>query len=316
MNKKIIFLIFFTFIFSLFTFAEEVDRVIATVNGEIITMNDLYDELLSQGFAADKNSFDIEKVNLVINDMIDEILLMQEAGRRKIETSDDKVNKSVEETMKALKSPEMTNEEFEKKLSENNIDLKKLKKKLYQKYKNNFTIQTLISSSFIVSDKDVVAYEEELKAKGLPIDGYHLAQILIRVPKGATESQAAKLKARAYEVIVGLKKGKKFSELSLEVSDDENTKYNGGDMGYFDDTQLIKPISDAVKVIKQGEVADLIKTDQGFHIVKLIDKSTAKERLFKKRFIENRTQMIKDLRKKAVIKIYNENEKDSSKKSN
>lgn len=100
--------------------------------------------------------------------------------------------------------------------------------------------------------------------------------------KKFTENWVNKEEVRASHILVAteeeaksierdLNKGKSFEELAQQKSQD-TSKDKGGDLGYFTRGQMVKPFEDATFTLKVGQISKPVKTDFGWHIIKLIDK--------------------------------------------
>jgi peptidyl-prolyl cis-trans isomerase C len=78
-------------------------------------------------------------------------------------------------------------------------------------------------------------------------------------------------KEKAEQLIKKIKGGAKFEDVAKAESTD-NSKTNGGDLGWFTTARMVKPFSDAVKVLKKGDMTnDPVQTQYGWHIIKLVD---------------------------------------------
>ena len=88
---------------------------------------------------------------------------------------------------------------------------------------------------------------------------YHARHILV-----ATKEQAE-------QVIKKLKGGAKFEDLAKTQSTDTGSKNNGGDLGWFTTSRMVKPFSDAVKNLKKGEISPPVQTQYGWHVIQLED---------------------------------------------
>ena len=100
----------------------------------------------------------------------------------------------------------------------------------------------------------------------------HARHILFRVanPADAAASKAAEAKVKA--VIDRVKKGEDFNKLANELTEDPSGKENGGDLGYFTKEQMVPEFSDVAFKLEKGQVSDPVKTQFGWHVLKVEDK--------------------------------------------
>jgi peptidyl-prolyl cis-trans isomerase C len=100
----------------------------------------------------------------------------------------------------------------------------------------------------------------------------HARHILFRVanPTDDAASKAAEAKVKA--VIDRLKKGEDFSKIANELTEDPSGKANGGDLGYFSKEQMVPEFSEVAFKLNKGQVSDPIKTQFGWHVLKVEDK--------------------------------------------
>jgi len=94
----------------------------------------------------------------------------------------------------------------------------------------------------------------------------------IAIPKVPSAADSAKLRMRLDEIISELKSGADFAELAKEYSDDPGSADKGGDLGYFTRGTMVKAFEDAAFKLKVGEISAPVKTDFGWHIIKLEDR--------------------------------------------
>jgi peptidyl-prolyl cis-trans isomerase D len=122
-----------------------------------------------------------------------------------------------------------------------------------------------------VSDADVRKYyDEHLNEFGTP-EERRAAHILIAVKGSAPQPEQDKAKAKAEQVLQQVRNDPaKFADLAKKYSQDPGSAANGGDLGYFGRGMMVKPFDAAAFSMKVGEVSGLVKSDFGFHIIKLL----------------------------------------------
>ena len=113
-------------------------------------------------------------------------------------------------------------------------------------------------------------YDEAIKQIGEEKE-VHARHILFRAPAGdekASKEAEDKIKA----VIARLKKGEDFAKVAGEVTEDPSGKANGGDLGYFSKDQMVPEFSEAAFKLEQGQISEPVKTQFGWHVIKVEDK--------------------------------------------
>jgi peptidyl-prolyl cis-trans isomerase C len=114
-----------------------------------------------------------------------------------------------------------------------------------------------------VTDSDIQAEYDRLKAATPPKKSYHAQHILV------------KTEAEANAIIAALKKGKPFAQLAKEKSIDPGSKANGGDLGWNDAESFVGPFGDAMTKLARGQITSKpVQTQYGWHIIKLDDVRT------------------------------------------
>ena len=101
----------------------------------------------------------------------------------------------------------------------------------------------------------------------------HARHILIRAAPGdekASKEAEEKIKA----VIVRLNKGEDFAKVASEVTEDPSGKANGGDLGFFSKEQMVPEFSDAAFKLEKGQISPPVKTQFGWHVIKVEEKRT------------------------------------------
>ena len=116
-------------------------------------------------------------------------------------------------------------------------------------------------------------YEDATKQMGGQ-EEVHARHILFRVndPNDQAASRAAEAKVKA--VIDRLKKGEDFVTIANALTEDPSGKQNGGDLGYFDRNQMVPEFSEVAFKLEKGQISDPVKTQFGWHVLKVEDKRT------------------------------------------
>jgi len=156
-------------------------------------------------------------------------------------------------------------------------------KKYYEQNSKEFQVQEQAKVEFVklsvddllakvVVNKDDVRkyYDEHQGDFGTP-EERRAAHILISVNAAASQAEQDTAKAKAEQLLLQARQDPaKFSELAKKNSQDPGSAANGGDLGFFGHGMMVKPFEDATFALKAGEISGLVKSDFGYHIIKLI----------------------------------------------
>jgi len=152
----------------------------------------------------------------------------------------------------------------------------------YKEHAKQYRTPEKVSIEYVeLSEKNLVLTEqdidestlrkryEERKAFFTTPGQWKARHILIKVDATQADVEAANQKAQ--DVLAKIRAGESFDELAKEFSDDPGSKRKGGDLGWFGTGNMVKPFEDAVKALKMGDVSEPVKTQYGFHIIRLDD---------------------------------------------
>ena len=123
-----------------------------------------------------------------------------------------------------------------------------------------------------------VAYQGDIQQYQVP-NRVHVDHILL-MTVGKTPAEVEEIKAKAEDVLKQAKKGGKFDDLAKKYSEDPGTKDKGGDLGWITQGQTVPEFEKVAFSLPKGEISDLVKTQYGFHIIKVLDKETAHTKTF------------------------------------
>lgn len=211
----------------------------------------------------------------LLESMINEKLLLQEARKRNITVSREDVDAHInmvkqkygeDAFINALTQQGITEEEYRKELT---------KQMLVNKLREEVT------KDINVTEEEAKEYYEKHKDKFTQPEMVHVRHILL-----PTEEEAKKVMER-------IRKGEDFGKIAKEVSTDTGSKDKGGDLGYFSRGKMVKPFEDAAfSLKKKGEIAGPIKTQYGYHIIQFIDRKAPHTM----KFMEVKTRLLNELR--------------------
>jgi peptidyl-prolyl cis-trans isomerase D len=150
----------------------------------------------------------------------------------------------------------------------------------FEAHKANYRIGEQRKIKYLLLDRDQVRakavvtptdiqrfYNENLQNYESP-EQIRASHILLKTE----DKDEATVRKQAEEVLKQAKSGADFAELAKKFSEDEGSKANGGDLDYFGRGRMVPEFENAAFAMEPGQISDLLKTQYGFHIIKLVDK--------------------------------------------
>ncbi len=161
----------------------------------------------------------------------------------------------------------------------------------YEKNKSRFLVSekrvvryglldtTQMRRNIQVSDDQLkVQYQNNIQQYQVP-NRVHVEHILF-MTVGKTDAEVDEIKKTAEDVLKQAKKGAKFEDLAKKYSEDPGSKDKGGDLGWITQGQTVPEFEKTAFGLDKGQISDLVKTQYGFHIIKVLDKETARTKTF------------------------------------
>lgn len=221
-------------------------------------------------------------------------MVAQECIKQYYAGKEDKVlPDTIEADYKSFLEQAKETDPFKSYLKENNISDETLRQFYYDQYYSQAYIDE-VKAGMKNLDADSKAYYESNK-DSFKVDEVTASHILV------------KDEATAKEVKKKLDAGEKFEDLAKEYGTD-GTKDTGGSLGTFGRGQMVKEFEDAVFAMKPGEISDLVKTEFGYHIIKLTDKNQGtrtyeevKESIISNLVSQEAQKKILDLKKETKV---------------
>jgi len=139
------------------------------------------------------------------------------------------------------------------------------------------SVEGILSEVDVSKDEARQYYENRIIDFGTS-EERRAAHILIDVGADATQAEQDAANSKADDVLRQLNLNpEKFSELAKAHSQDPGSADNGGDLGYFERGMMVKEFDDAVFALKEGEISEVVRSDFGYHIIKLVGIKSSKE---------------------------------------
>jgi peptidyl-prolyl cis-trans isomerase SurA len=252
-----------------------VDAILVVVNNDVITQREflarlksIEERLQKQGGAMPPRA---QLQRQLLERMIVEKAQLQAAKEQGIRVDDNMLDRAIGRIAEQNK---LTIPEFRKQLEADGMVYSKFRDEI----RNEIMMQRLrereVDNKIQVSDAEIdnylAAHNDKSGAVPQELD---IAQILIRVPENASAEQLAERKKRAEEVIQQLNAGGDFAKLAAAYSDGTDA-LTGGDLGWRTADRLPQLFVEATANLQQGQVAPIVKSANGFHVLKLLGRRT------------------------------------------
>jgi peptidyl-prolyl cis-trans isomerase SurA len=293
-----------------------VDRIVAIVNQEVITLSEV--EKLASPFKEDIQTKDrLEKreriheiYRKVLEKLIEEKLIDQEVKRSGVKVTDKEIEGALEQIKRQNAA---TQEDLEEALANEGFTLEAYKKEIEKRIQRMKVINWAVKVEPQTNEKELREFYQKNIDRYRTNESYRPCQILFLIPEGARTEEIREIKKKCQKVLERIKEGEDFGEMALLYSQDISAK-DRGDLGYFKKGDLLPEIEKEALRLKVGEVGEIIRTHFGFHIIKLLDrkggtlpfeevKEKVKADYYEKEMQKAYQHYISTLKEKSIIEI-------------
>jgi parvulin-like peptidyl-prolyl isomerase len=273
---------------------ELVDAVIAKVGPEVILVSEVQEQMRqmeSSGIPQENITFDA-----VLQQMIEQKVIYQKAQELEIKVDENKITQFAENYLQQVKSKYPSEEAFAADLAKENLTENELlvfyKDMLRENAMTEQLVEKYVSSQVSISDEEMRDFYEATKdTLAIKPVTWEIGMIMRDIKPGKAAEEAKLEEIR--DIQDQLNQGADFAELASQYSDCPSSE-RGGDMGFFSRGMMVKPFEDAAFELSVGEVSDIVRTDFGYHLIKVEEKNSDDE-----------------IRARHILKILNPTDADS-----
>jgi peptidyl-prolyl cis-trans isomerase SurA len=250
--------------------AELVDRIVAVVNNDIISLQELnritkpYVERIKQNrYSSEKEQkmlFEIRRKAL--NQLIDEKLTDQELKRHNITVSTREIDRTIER-IKEMAS--ITDEELRTELASQGLTMEEYRVRTKEQLLRRKLINREVRSKIVITQEDVKAYYDSHMDAYAGKKKYHLRNIIMTVTPLASDTEKQTTFTRMENVLEKLEQGEDFAKLA-KIYSQSSMASEGGDLGFFRLDEISPLLRPEIEELKAGEFTSVIDTEMGYQI--------------------------------------------------
>jgi peptidyl-prolyl cis-trans isomerase SurA len=298
--------------------SEVVDRIVAVVNDDIITLSELdssfqpYQKRIDAGYKGpDKDKVIADGHSKILSRMIDNRLIEQRSKKAGIVIKDDEVMDTIKDLL-GRKSIPMA--EFTKTLEQEGSTLEAYRQDMKEQMTRMRLLRRELKTKTLVSDEEIGEYYVKHRQEYEGKEAVRIKQILILLPQNASRAMKIKLNADAEMIRKRMVDGESFDMLAVQFSQGPSAA-TGGDVGFLDKGTMLPEVDDRAFRLSKDEISEVIVSPVGFHIIKVLDRRGAgikpidvvreeiKAKLEEEKMEKKYEEWIVDLRKKSHIEI-------------
>jgi peptidyl-prolyl cis-trans isomerase SurA len=250
----------------------KIDRIVAIVDQTVVTEQELESRIRTVTTQLQKQGTELPPENIlrkqILERLISDTLQLQYAAQSGLKVDDSQLDKTIE---RIAEQNQLSLTEFADALAKDGVSMRKFRADI----RNEITIARLrereVDSRVNVSESEIDNFLTTQASSNENQDEYEIAHILIRTPEEGATEDVQKAKAKVDEVTKALQSGTNFSKVSASFSDAPNA-LEGGSLGWKSSTQMPALFLDALKNMQVGSVSEVLRSPNGFHILKLISK--------------------------------------------
>ena len=260
--------------------AEVVDKIIAVVNDEIITLYEFneafepYRKNIENTYKGDDKEAVIKQTReAFLQRLIDNILIEQEAKKSGagIIVKDEEIMDVIQDMLNKQK---LSMQDFLKNLAKDGKSIEYVKKEMRGQMMRARLLRREVKSKILVSDEEIGDYYNKNRQDYEGKETVRIKQLLLLLPPNATKAVIAKVKNEALQLHKRIMEGESFDSLIVKYSQGPAAA-QGGDVGFVGRGTIIPEVDVVAFSLPVGQVSEVIESSVGFHIIQVVDKKGA-----------------------------------------
>ena len=298
--------------------AEIMERIVAVVNGEVITLSELNATFepvmkrIEEGYKGpDKDKVILENKTLLLNKMVENMLIDQESKKSHIIVKDEEVNDTINDFLsrRKMKMDDLVNE-----LAKEGSNIEAHKKEVKAHLLRNRLLRREIRAKVAVTEEEIGNYYKK------NIDAYEgkeavrIKQILILFPKNADADTKAKIRQQMEIIHKRLVAGEHFEMVGVSYSQGP-IRATTSDLGFIEKGSMLPAVEAVAFGLKTGEISKIVESPVGLHVLTAVDRRGAgikpiesvreeiKAKLEEEKMEKKYDEWMNDLKKKSLIEI-------------
>jgi len=249
---------------------ELVDRIVAVVNDEIISLFELEqlfkpyaESIRMRGLPSEQEEAAIFKIReQILNRLIEQKLTDQEVRRLGISVSEKEVYNAIERFKEANF---YTDEDMRQALAGEGMNMEDFRERIENQILRAKVVNLEVKSKIVITKEDVKAYYDESGDDYRDEKQYHLRNILLKVSNLADGEDGLKIRKKLEDIRAKVIKGESFEKMAKKYSQAPSAE-DGGNLGTLGISTFSPQLGEAVKDMKPGEITPVMNTDWGYQI--------------------------------------------------
>lgn len=248
------------------------DRIVAVVNGEVITRLELdsrlkfaHRQLAHQGTAPPpKDVLERQILERLVNDRV-QVQFARETGLR---VDDAELDRAIQ---RIASDSKLTLDQLRQALERDGVPFQKFREDIRTEIIVARLREREVDNRIAVTEGEIDNFLASQQARQGQRDEFNVSHVLIRVPESASPEQISERRARAEQALGQLRNGTDFRQVAAAFSDAPDA-LSGGAMGWREENRLPTVFVETVRSLRVGEVSEILRSPAGFHLIRLNDK--------------------------------------------